>query len=257
MFEGFTSRCTMPAPCAAASASAAWARSGAASSGVSAPSRRTSSARVTPSTYSITSHCCVVLRDQVEDRDDVGVVEPGGQPGLALGAAEVGAVAARHHADPLEGDLAPEHLVAAEPDGAHAAAADLAVERVPACDHCRTLPLPRPLATVTCDRPAPNPVVVRRPDAAGLSRRTRPRGPSVSIDPTLLDDLEWRGLVAHSTDLDALREALAERERPVLRRLRPDRAQPAHGQPGADPHRRAACRTPATRRTPWSAAPPA
>jgi tyrosyl-tRNA synthetase len=31
----------------------------------------------------------------------------------------------------------------------------------------------------------------------------------VSIDPTLLDDLEWRGLVAHSTDLAALREALA------------------------------------------------
>jgi tyrosyl-tRNA synthetase len=31
----------------------------------------------------------------------------------------------------------------------------------------------------------------------------------VPIDPTLLDDLEWRGLIAHSTDLDALREALA------------------------------------------------
>ena len=30
------------------------------------------------------------------------------------------------------------------------------------------------------------------------------------IDPTLLDDLEWRGLVAHSTDRDALREALGE-----------------------------------------------
>jgi tyrosyl-tRNA synthetase len=30
----------------------------------------------------------------------------------------------------------------------------------------------------------------------------------VSVDPTLLDDLEWRGLVAHSTDRDALREAL-------------------------------------------------
>ncbi|WP_134741990.1 tyrosine--tRNA ligase [Nocardioides sp. 503] len=29
----------------------------------------------------------------------------------------------------------------------------------------------------------------------------------MSIDPTLLDDLEWRGLIAHSTDLDALREA--------------------------------------------------
>ncbi len=32
----------------------------------------------------------------------------------------------------------------------------------------------------------------------------------MSIDPTLLDDLEWRGLIAHSTDLDALREALGE-----------------------------------------------
>ena len=31
----------------------------------------------------------------------------------------------------------------------------------------------------------------------------------MSVDPTLLDDLEWRGLIAHSTDLDALREALA------------------------------------------------
>jgi len=30
----------------------------------------------------------------------------------------------------------------------------------------------------------------------------------VSIDPTLLDDLEWRGLVTHSTDIDALRAAL-------------------------------------------------
>jgi tyrosyl-tRNA synthetase len=28
------------------------------------------------------------------------------------------------------------------------------------------------------------------------------------VDPTLLDDLEWRGLIAHSTDRDALREAL-------------------------------------------------
>jgi tyrosyl-tRNA synthetase len=32
----------------------------------------------------------------------------------------------------------------------------------------------------------------------------------VSLDPTLLDDLEWRGLLAHSTDLDALRAALDE-----------------------------------------------
>ena len=30
----------------------------------------------------------------------------------------------------------------------------------------------------------------------------------MSIDPTLLDDLQWRGLIAHSTDIDALRTAL-------------------------------------------------
>jgi tyrosyl-tRNA synthetase len=32
----------------------------------------------------------------------------------------------------------------------------------------------------------------------------------VSIDPGLLDDLEWRGLLAHTTDRDALRSALSE-----------------------------------------------
>jgi tyrosyl-tRNA synthetase len=32
----------------------------------------------------------------------------------------------------------------------------------------------------------------------------------VSTDPRLLDDLEWRGLLAHSTDRDALREALRD-----------------------------------------------
>ncbi|MGY2874884.1 tyrosyl-tRNA synthetase [Marmoricola sp. URHA0025 HA25] len=32
----------------------------------------------------------------------------------------------------------------------------------------------------------------------------------MSLDPTLLDDLEWRGLLAHTTDLDALREALTQ-----------------------------------------------
>jgi tyrosyl-tRNA synthetase len=33
----------------------------------------------------------------------------------------------------------------------------------------------------------------------------------VSHDPHVLDDLEWRGLIAHSTDLDALRAEMAER----------------------------------------------
>ena len=56
MLEGFTSRCTIPAPCAAASALATWARMGAASSGLSRPRWRITSDRSVPSMYSITSH---------------------------------------------------------------------------------------------------------------------------------------------------------------------------------------------------------
>ena len=40
-------------------------------------------------------------------------------------------------------------------------------------------------------------------------RRTNER-PIVAVDPNLLDDLEWRGLLAHATDLDALRAELSE-----------------------------------------------
>ncbi|RNL63701.1 tyrosine--tRNA ligase [Nocardioides marmoriginsengisoli] len=32
----------------------------------------------------------------------------------------------------------------------------------------------------------------------------------MTVDPTLLDDLEWRGLIAHSTDREALRDALTQ-----------------------------------------------
>jgi tyrosyl-tRNA synthetase len=50
-------------------------------------------------------------------------------------------------------------------------------------------------------------------DAAGWSPDLvpfpYPERPGVTIDPNLLDDLEWRGLIAHSTDRDALREALS------------------------------------------------
>jgi hypothetical protein len=78
----------------------------------------------------------VALRDEVVDGDDVGMVQPGGEPGLALGAVEVEVALARAEADPLEGDLATEDLVLAQPDRAHPTAPDLSVERVPACDHC-------------------------------------------------------------------------------------------------------------------------
>jgi tyrosyl-tRNA synthetase len=52
--------------------------------------------------------------------------------------------------------------------------------------------------------------------------------------PNVLDELEWRGLVAHSTDRDALRAALGEGSVKFY--------------VGFDP---------ATRPTSWSAAPPA
>lgn len=45
---------------------------------------------------------------------------------------------------------------------------------------------------------------------AGWGRTSAPERLTVTVDPTLLDDLEWRGLLAHSTDLDALREALSQ-----------------------------------------------
>jgi len=46
---------------------------------------------------------------------------------------------------------------------------------------------------------------------AGRRNIPNTKGPAVTgtLDPTLLDDLVWRGLIAHSTDLDALREALS------------------------------------------------
>src|SRR6478736_4334830 len=45
---------------------------------------------------------------------------------------------------------------------------------------------------------------------ARLTRTFRPERFPVTVDPTLLDDLEWRGLIANSTDLDALRAALSQ-----------------------------------------------
>src|SRR3954467_783708 len=51
---------------------------------------------------------------------------------------------------------------------------------------------------------------MRQAGGAEARRETDPKGPAVTgtLDPKLLDDLEWRGLIAQSTDLDALREAL-------------------------------------------------
>ena len=127
MLDGFTSRCTIPAPCAAASASATWARIGAASSGVQPAALADQLGEVGALDVLHDQPLLVAswLVDEVEDRDHVGVVELGGQPGLALGAPRVGGAPAGSDADLLERDGPAEDLVAAAPDGAHAAATDL------------------------------------------------------------------------------------------------------------------------------------
>ncbi len=183
----------------------------------------------------------VALVDEVEDRDHVRVVEPGRQTALALGALQVGGAAAGHHADPLDRDVAAEDLVAGEPDGAHAAAPDLPIECVPACDQvgsslCRGI-----LSTVN--------EAARRGKPGG-----RPPGRYGRLDPDVPDsgrptrvhrpDSSRRPRVARpDRPLDGPRRAArgpGRGERAVLCGIRPDRAQPAHGQPGPAGHRAAA-----------------
>ena len=75
--------------------------------------------------------------------------------------------------------------------------------------------------------------------------------------PTLLDDLEWRGLIAHSTDLDALREALTAGSVRFYVGFDPTAPSLHMGNLVQILTARRGCSTPGTRRTPWSAAPPA
>ena len=78
----------------------------------------------------------------------------------------------------------------------------------------------------------------------------------MNIDPHLWDDLEWRGLVAHSTDPDVLREALAEGSVRFYVGFDPT-APSLHMGTSCRSSPRGGCSAPATRRTCWSAAPPA
>ena len=67
----------------------------------------------------------------------------------------------------------------------------------------------------------------------------------------------WRGLVAHSTDLDALREALTAGSVRFYVGFDPTAPSLHMGNLVQIAHRASGCSTPATRRTSWSAAPPA
>ncbi len=70
----------------------------------------------------------VTLVHEVEDGDHMRVVDPRRDPGLAFRAHQIGAGAADHGPDPLDGDQSAQHLVAAEPHRAHAASTELPVE---------------------------------------------------------------------------------------------------------------------------------
>ena len=136
-FEGLTSRCTMPAACAAASASATCARSAAASSGSRPPDVLGQHGEVGAVDVLHHQPLLVPLADEVEHGHDVGVVELGGQLGLALGPHQVRRGAVGEQSDALDGHLTTEHLVVGQPDRAHAALADLASQHVAAADRPR------------------------------------------------------------------------------------------------------------------------
>ena len=257
MLEGLTSRCAMPARWAEARPSA--------TCHMIRPPRRAErpvvadqSASDSPSTYSITSHWWSSSVTRSKTDTTCGWLSIAASRASRSARAQVGAGRARQHADPLDRDVRGRAPRRGEPDGAHAAAADLAVERVPACDH-RAPSGPRTSGVHAPERESMPGVGT---DEAGWAlarlrtRRSPPEGTACPSTPTLLDDLQWRGLIAHSTDPTRC----ATRWVPgacasTSASTRPRRA--CTWATSCSSSRRAASRTPATRRTSWSAAPPA
>src|SRR4051794_18613520 len=198
MLDGLTSRWMMPAPWAADSALAVCARIGAAASGLSRPLSLTSSDRLVPSTYSMTSHCwlCPSVVSSTRSKTATtlawlsfaaslasrsarrasGVIPPGATP-IRLSATVRPSTSSR-----------PRHTAPMPPRPISASSVYLpAITYSPSCQRPR---VGVPVEPVGCA-------------GDGWARIV-----SVPTDAHLLDDLQWRGLVAHSTDLDALREAL-------------------------------------------------
>ena len=77
------------------------------------------------------------LLDDVEDRDHVAVAQCSRGAGFAEGARGVGDRLVGQQADLLDGDVALQGLVAAQPDSAHAALADRRLHAVSAADQLR------------------------------------------------------------------------------------------------------------------------
>ena len=172
-FPGLMSRCTMPLRWLKSSAPQMSAARLIARSGGSGPSRRSTSRRVSPSTYSMTMYGRragggAVLAGVV-DGDDRRVVQRGRGLRLAAEADLEGRVAREVAAQHLDGDLAAEPQVAAAVHLGHAAAAEHPADLVALTEHLRRGHR-RSSRAVRC---------VIRARAAESSRRGRPaRGPA-------------------------------------------------------------------------------
>ena len=102
--------------------------------------------------------CRVTLDAVVVHRHDAGVVQPGGDAGLALEASRPRLVGQPPQVDGLDGDLAPQHGVGAAPHLAHPTAPDRRLEDVATGESSRLTahpgnPTGTPVACPTCSRP--------------------------------------------------------------------------------------------------------
>src|ERR1043166_4143630 len=129
MLSGLTSRCTMPRPCAYARAQATSRSTRAASAGGRGPPADTLAERLALHVAHDEEDEAARLADAM-DRDDVRVRESRRHARLAQEPLARRRVAREECRQDLDGDVAIQLHVAREVDHAHAAAAELALERV-------------------------------------------------------------------------------------------------------------------------------
>ena len=217
MLLGFTSRWTIPWSCAETRASAACASRVAASVASSGPDAPHPLAQRLAVDVLHHQPAHVLLVDEVEDGDDVRVVERGGETGLALGALEL---------DVVPPGISPMRLIATWRPSTSSSA------------RCTVPEPPRPISrsslylpAITCRPPCvtrPRLVPDHQPDSTRRNPRDHPERPRRA------------GVARPRRPLHRPRRAprgAGRGERQVLRGLRPDRAEPPHGQPRPAGHR--------------------
>ena len=140
--DGLTSRCTIPAACAAARASATWARSAAASSGSRPSACSASTARSAPSTCSITSHCSSCSLTKSKTATTCGWLSLAASLASRWARIRSGEVPSWNCPTRLMATSRPSTWSIGQPDRPHAALADLASQDVAAADRPRWIAHP-------------------------------------------------------------------------------------------------------------------